>query len=81
MLLPIPGSDVCLETIAQLGNPREVILKVLEVLEKTAVEGEEAGWLEESTTEEEYTERFVTLLGMLGVLHRSVTRFGIIVVS
>lgn len=32
-LATLPGSDTCLETIARLGNPREVILKVLEALE------------------------------------------------
>lgn len=32
LLLPIPGSEGCLTTIARLGNPREVILKVTEAL-------------------------------------------------
>ncbi|KAL1836592.1 hypothetical protein VTJ49DRAFT_4896 [Mycothermus thermophilus] len=32
-LVNLPGSDSCLETVARLGNPREVILKVLEALE------------------------------------------------
>ncbi|KAL8370181.1 hypothetical protein RB595_000528 [Gaeumannomyces hyphopodioides] len=32
-LVSIPGSEQCLETIARLGNPREVIVKCLEVLE------------------------------------------------
>lgn len=38
MLINVPGSEECLETVARLGNPREVILKALEVLEKTAIE-------------------------------------------
>jgi hypothetical protein len=32
ILLPVPGSEACLETIARLGNPREVILAILGVL-------------------------------------------------
>ncbi|KAL6853156.1 YAP-binding/ALF4/Glomulin [Trichoderma novae-zelandiae] len=41
MLINVPGSEECLESIARLGNPREVILKVLEVMEKTAAAGQE----------------------------------------
>ncbi|KAK1535341.1 hypothetical protein CPAR01_08883 [Colletotrichum paranaense] len=64
MLVPVQGSQQCLETIAQLGNPREVILKVLEVLEKT---------VEEATDEEDdpaTTATFVHLVGMLSILHK-----------
>lgn len=32
LLLPLPGSGACLKTIARLGNPREVVLKVTEAL-------------------------------------------------
>ena len=32
MLLAIHGSETCLETVARLGNPREVIIKVMEAL-------------------------------------------------
>lgn len=32
LLLPLPGSEACLTTIARLGNPREVVLKVTEAL-------------------------------------------------
>ncbi|WZH42705.1 YAP-binding/ALF4/Glomulin [Fusarium acuminatum] len=42
MLISVPGSQNCLETIARLGNPREVILKVVEVLESNS-ESSEAG--------------------------------------
>ncbi|KAL6821027.1 YAP-binding/ALF4/Glomulin [Trichoderma sp. SZMC 28015] len=52
MLIPIPGSEECLESIARLGNPREVILKVLEVMEKTTAAGEEADEEEEEEEEE-----------------------------
>ena len=62
ILISIPGSENCLETIARLGNPREVILKVLEVMDKTSEESE-AGieWA---------SKKFITLLGMLSILHR-----------
>src|SRR4029450_7599004 len=40
-LVALPGSDACLETVARLGNPREVLLKVLETLELMAAEGED----------------------------------------
>lgn len=33
MLVPVQGCETCLETVARLGNPRETIIKVLEVLE------------------------------------------------
>ena len=32
-LVVLPGSEKCLETVARLGNPREVLLKVLETIE------------------------------------------------
>lgn len=39
-LVPVHGCEPCLETVARLGNPRETILKVLEVLEGLQVAGE-----------------------------------------
>ncbi|KAH7263256.1 YAP-binding/ALF4/Glomulin [Fusarium tricinctum] len=62
MLISVPGSQNCLETIARLGNPREVILKVVEVLESNS-ESSEAGDASASAN-------FITLVGMLGILHR-----------
>lgn len=92
-LVNLPGSEACLETVARLGNPREVILKVLETLELLGSEEEE----EEETEEEErekkkedrhgdeqrrapppvsLTQKFITLLGMLAILHRRIkTRY------
>ncbi|KAM0236388.1 hypothetical protein ACHAPO_005020 [Fusarium lateritium] len=61
MLISIPGSEGCLGTIARLGNPREVILKVVEVLDSNA-ESSEAGDASASA-------KFITLVGMLGILH------------
>ncbi|TVY39338.1 hypothetical protein LOCC1_G005103, partial [Lachnellula occidentalis] len=41
LLLPLPGAEKCLSSIARLGNPREVVLKVTEslhILDLDAVE-------------------------------------------
>ncbi|KAI8662624.1 hypothetical protein LRP88_06836 [Fusarium phalaenopsidis] len=62
MLISVPGSETCLETIARLGNPREVIIKVLEVLDSNS-ESAEAGDASASA-------KFITLVGMLSILHR-----------
>lgn len=88
MLIAVPGSEACLERVAHLGNPREVILKVLEVMEKVteaAEEEDEEGEEERSSTIADSevskkgrgggketippTQQFVTLCGMLAVLH------------
>jgi hypothetical protein len=60
MLIPVQGSAACLEAIARLGNPREVILKVLEVMEKTAAHEEK----------DDANRHFTILVGMLGILHK-----------
>lgn len=39
MLVPVHGCETCLETVARLGNPRETIIKVLEVIEGLQGEG------------------------------------------
>ncbi|KAJ3519949.1 hypothetical protein NM208_g13923 [Fusarium decemcellulare] len=57
MLISLPDSEACLETIARLGNPREVIIKVLEVLESNS-ESAEAGDASASA-------KFITLVGIL----------------
>ncbi|TPX09824.1 uncharacterized protein E0L32_009015 [Thyridium curvatum] len=66
MLVSLPGCEPCLETIARLGNPREVILKVLEVLEglQESYEAEEAS--------PAAVQSFITLLGMLAILHKRI---------
>ncbi len=80
VLLPLPGSDECLETIARVGNPREVILKVLEALAKlhgdSPPEGDDSDNGEPEEAEEQKsdtgtsaTNKFITLLGMLAILH------------
>lgn len=40
MLVPVQGCEPCLETVARLGNPRETIIKVLEVLEGLQGDGD-----------------------------------------
>lgn len=84
MLVPLPGSETCLETVARLGNPRECIIKVLEVLESLHVpeggkgpedletEGGEEEGNQKSVPAEEANRRFITLLGMLAILHRRI---------
>ncbi|KAH9906394.1 DUF1760-domain-containing protein [Xylariomycetidae sp. FL2044] len=76
MLLGIEGSEVCLETVARLGNPREVVIKVMEALEGLAtawndeviIEPDEPGVSPDS----KIPARFITLLGMLAILHRRI---------
>ncbi|KAI1097483.1 DUF1760-domain-containing protein [Jackrogersella minutella] len=76
MLLKIEGSESCLETVARLGNPREVVIKVMEALEGLAVawddevivDVEKPGVIPES----KIPGKFITLLGMLGILHQRI---------
>lgn len=79
-LVNLPGSETCLETIARLGNPREVILKVLETLELlgSAADEEEDEEEEEEQQQQKQsssaplTHKFITLLGMLAILHKRI---------
>lgn len=80
MLLAIHGSETCLETVARLGNPREVIIKVMEALGGLgeAAADEDATSAVEGAPEppHDVTEKFITLLGMLAILHRRIkTRY------
>ncbi|KAI8627335.1 DUF1760-domain-containing protein [Xylariaceae sp. FL1651] len=76
MLLAIDGSEDCLETVARLGNPREVIIKVMEALEGLA-----AAWEDDMASDDGWSSiapgskipgRFITLLGMLAILQRRI---------
>lgn len=73
MLISVPGSAECLERVARLGNPREVILKVLEVMDKTAAaaekEHEQAGEGAATSAEVTGADKFIALVGMLKILH------------
>lgn len=60
LLLPLHGSEKCLTTIARLGNPREVILKVTESLQMLDMDEED-----QSTN----ISKFCTLINLLSILH------------
>ncbi|KUJ10210.1 DUF1760-domain-containing protein [Mollisia scopiformis] len=69
LLLPQPGAEKCLTTIARLGNPREVILKVTEELQKLDLESvEEEGETPPGTTPNDL-DGFCTLVNLLSILH------------
>lgn len=81
MLVAVPGSEACLETVARLGNPREVIIKVLEVLEGLPdsyeddideQEDSEEQAIGSVSTNAAATHQFITLLGMLAILHKRI---------
>ncbi|RFU30724.1 hypothetical protein B7463_g5632, partial [Scytalidium lignicola] len=83
LLLPMRGSEECLSTIARLGNPREVVLKVTEALQllpSDATEDEEekdealnqdndkVDTAEEENDEPTNTEKFCKLVALLSIL-------------
>lgn len=71
LLLPLPGADKCLTTIARLGNPREVILKVTEELQKLdldSIEEVDEGKEEAGATPNDL-DGFCTLVHLLSILH------------
>jgi hypothetical protein len=74
LLLPMPGADQCLSTIARLGNPREVVLKITEALQLLELEEEEEEEFEveverPSDAEPTTIDRFCTLIGLLSIIH------------
>ncbi|KAI1154710.1 YAP-binding/ALF4/Glomulin [Nemania diffusa] len=77
-LIPIDGSEDCLETVARLGNPREVIIKVMEAMGVLARQLEEAQSeiVEEDSDSApkpgEISDRISTLIGMLAILQRRI---------
>ncbi|RYP62303.1 hypothetical protein DL771_009788 [Monosporascus sp. 5C6A] len=91
MLIPLDGCEPCLDTVARLGNPKEVYLKVTQVLgdiskawstgvgddpplDNVLYGGNDGGSYESqelwSLPREKIPGAFITLLGMLGVLHQ-----------
>ena len=70
-LVKLPGCETCLETIARLGNPREVIIKVNEALSQLDVdEGYEADEEDQkltATDDVSYTHNFLSPLNMRGL--------------
>jgi Uncharacterised protein family, YAP/Alf4/glomulin len=73
LLLPIPGSETCLTTIARLGNPREVVLKVTEALQILELDNDDEEEQQEGqkaeVSEPTPLDRFCTLVGLLSILH------------
>jgi hypothetical protein len=75
MLLPMPGAELCLGTIARLGNPREVILKVTEALQSLDLDSDDAGDGNEGPSEAAQSakpmevDKFCTLVNLLSILH------------
>lgn len=88
MLVSVQGCEPCLETVARLGNPRETIIKVLEVMEglqdgvadddgeiefsKDSNDDNDGTEPKEAKTSQEATRRFIILLGMLAILHKRI---------
>ncbi|KAJ2985812.1 hypothetical protein NUW58_g5334 [Xylaria curta] len=82
-LIAVDGCEDCLETVARLGNPREVIIKVMETLAALSKRLEEA---EGDAADEGHGEedshsilkpidipgRLMTLIGMLAILQRRI---------
>jgi hypothetical protein len=84
LLLPLPGAEKCLGSIARLGNPREVVLKVTEslhILDLDAVEEKHNAVEEDNAAgdegKKEYAEaaeptsidKFCVLVNLLAILH------------
>ncbi|KAI2642929.1 YAP-binding/ALF4/Glomulin [Xylaria nigripes] len=85
MLIGIDGCESCLETVARLGNPREVIIAVMETLAAQGSRLRKAlddsdGVKEEQEEHEEHEEeeasripgRLIILIGMLAILQRRI---------
>lgn len=87
LLTPLPGAQTCLNTIARLGNPREVVLKVTEALTLLGVDDDadeaddDVDKVAEDVVDEDLlvptrTLRFARLLSLLAVLHARIkTRY------
>lgn len=76
LLLGIDGSEICLEIVARLGNPREVIIKVMEALEgfndEPSDDTADSAEHHAASAPVNRSKNFVTLLGMLAILHRRI---------
>ncbi len=78
MLIAIDGYEPCLETVARLGNPREVVIKVMEALAALARPFEEdQGDVADASRHfglkpSEVHDRLITLIGVLAILQRRI---------
>jgi hypothetical protein len=70
LLLPMPGGEQCLNTIARLGNPREVVLKVTEALQILDLDSVEEDTNDEiAKGEPTDVDKFCVLVNLLSILH------------
>ncbi|KAI0105467.1 YAP-binding/ALF4/Glomulin [Nemania sp. FL0031] len=70
MLIPIEGSEECLKTVAKMGNPLEVIIKVMEAMRALARQWEEDS---DSTSESgDIPSRIIILIDMIATLQRRI---------
>lgn len=77
-LVAVDGCEDCLETVARLGNPREVIIKVMETLGALSkrLEKSEADLDEDESDPSpklsDIPDRLITLVGMFAILQRRI---------
>lgn len=79
MLIGIDGYEDCLETVARLGNPREVIIKVMETLAVLAKPFDEDQDDDEADEKSHFglkpnqvPRRLISLIGVLAILERRI---------
>lgn len=69
-LLPLPDGEQCLTTIARLGNPREVILKVTEALQILDLDSVEEDTGDHAAKElPTDVDKFCLLINLLSIVH------------
>ncbi|SZE99809.1 unnamed protein product [Blumeria hordei] len=68
-LLQFSGAEPCLTTIARLGNPREVILKVTEALQLLRLNAEDNESNHSEDNGPTVSEKFCILIRLLSILH------------
>lgn len=70
LLLPMPGGEQGLTTIARLGNPREVVLKVTEALQTLDLDSVEEDTKGDAVKDQPTDiDRFCILINLLSILH------------
>ena len=69
LLLTLTGAEQCLNTIARLGNPREVVLKVTEALQLLELDSADDAVEVDSKSEPTVIDKFCILLNLLSIVH------------
>jgi hypothetical protein len=69
LLLPLPGAEQCLNTIARLGNPREVVLKVTEALHLLELDSADTNEEASGSSDPTAIDKFCILLSLLSIVH------------